>query len=148
MHVAPKGDVIVMLVTMIVTVKFDLMIAVAFGILLSFLIYMVKCKERKASIVKEKEATYKIKGPLSFLTVDRVFYVLQDVKSPVVLRMKDARYMDVSGAMALLNFIEQSDKSGLNVTLEQVPVHIKKTLVTMASNEQKDKLLFAEVDVM
>ncbi|MBL2480554.1 SulP family inorganic anion transporter, partial [Klebsiella pneumoniae] len=54
----------------------------------------------------------------------------------------------VSGAMALLNFIEQSDKSGLSVTLEQVPVHIKKTLVTMASNEQKDKLLFAEVDVM
>lgn len=80
--------------------------------------------------------------------MDRVFYALQDVKSPVVLRMKDARYMDVSGAMALLNFIEQSDKSGLNVTLEQVPVHIKKTLVTMASNEQKDKLLFAEVDVM
>lgn len=80
--------------------------------------------------------------------MDRVFYALQDVKSPVVLRMKDARYMDVSGAMALLNFIEQSDKSGLSVTLEQVPVHIKKTLVTMASNEQKDKLLFAEVDVM
>ena len=148
MHVAPKGDVIVMLVTMIVTVKFDLMIAVAFGILLSFIIYMVKCKERKASIVKEKEATYKIKGPLSFLTVDRVFYALQDVKSPVVLRMEDARYMDVSGAMALLNFIEKSDKSGFCVTLEQVPAHIKKTLVTMASNEQKDKLLFAEANVM
>ena len=62
--------------------------------------------------------------------------------------MKDARYMDVSGAKALLNFIEQSDKSGLSVTLEQVPAHIEKTLVTMASNEQKDKLLFAEVDVM
>ena len=39
MHVAPKGDVVVMLVTMIVTVKFDLMIAVAFGIILSFIIY-------------------------------------------------------------------------------------------------------------
>nr|MBR9646449.1 hypothetical protein [Streptococcus sp. 11-4097] len=86
-----------MLVTMVVTVKFDLMIAVAFGIILSFMIYMVKCKDRKASIVKEKDATYKIKGPLSFLTVDRVFHTLQDVKSPVVLRMKDVRYMDVSG---------------------------------------------------
>lgn len=148
MHVAPKGDVIVMLVTMIVTVKFDLMIAVAFGIILSFIIYMVKCKERKVSIVKEKEATYKIKGPLSFLTVDRVFYALQDVKSPVVLRMKDARYMDVSGAMALLNFIEQSDKSGLSVTLEQVPAHIKKMLVVMASNEQKDKLLFVKTETI
>ncbi len=55
MHVAPKGDVVVMLVTMIVTVKFDLMIAVAFGIILSFIIYMVKCKERKTSIVKRKK---------------------------------------------------------------------------------------------
>jgi SulP family sulfate permease len=109
---------------------------------------MVKCKERKASIVKEKDATYKIKGPLSFLTVDRIFYALQDVKSPVVLRMKDVRYMDVSGAMALFNFIEQSDKSGVSVTLEQVPTHIEKTLVTLASNEQKDKLQFVEAGAM
>ena len=65
MHVAPKGDVVVMLVTMIVTVKFDLMIAVAFGIILSFIIYMVKCKERKTSIVKEREETYTIQGSLS-----------------------------------------------------------------------------------
>ncbi|PDM37200.1 sulfate transporter, partial [Bacillus cereus] len=56
--------------------------------------------------------------------------------------------MDVSGAMALLNFIEQSGKSGLSVTLEQVPAHIEKILVTMASSEQKDKLLFTEADVM
>ena len=61
MHVAPKGDVVVMLVTMIVTVKFDLMIAVAFGIILSFIIYMVKCKERKTSIVKEKKKRTKFK---------------------------------------------------------------------------------------
>ncbi len=149
MHVAPKGDVVVMLVTMIVTVKFDLMIAVAFGIILSFIIYMVKCKERKASIVKEKEATYKIKGPLSFLTVDRVFLCFTRRKiSGCFTYEREAHYMDVSGAMALLNFIEQSDKSGLSVTLEQVPAHIEKTLVTMASKEQKDKLLFVEADVM
>ena len=125
MHVAPKGDVVVMLVTMIVTVKFDLMIAVAFGIILSFIIYMVKCKERKTSIVKEKEETYTIQG-LSFLSVDRIFSTLQDVKSPVILRMKDVRYMDVSGAMALLNFVEQSNKVGASVKLEQVHPSIEK----------------------
>ena len=126
MHVAPKGDVVVMFVTMIVTVKFDLMIAVAFGIILSFIIYMVKCKERETSIVKEKEETYTIQGPLSFLSVDRIFSTLQDVKSPVVLRMKDVRYMDVSGAMTLLNFVEQSNKVGASVKLEQVHPSIEK----------------------
>ena len=138
MHVAPKGDVVVMLVTMIVTVKFDLMIAVAFGIILSFIIYMVKCKERKTSIVKEKEETYTIQGPLSFLSVDRIFSTLQDVKSPVILRMKDVRYMDVSGAMALLNFVEQSNKVGASVKLEQVHPSIEKTIAVMASDEQKE----------
>ena len=70
------------------------------------------------------------------------------VKSPVVLRMKDARYMDVSGAMALLNFMSSRISPGLSVTLEQVPAHIKKTLVVMASNEQKDKLLFVKTETI
>lgn len=144
-HVAPRGDVIVMFVTMVVTVKFDLMVAVAFGIILSFIIYMVKCKERKASIIKEKEATYTIQGPLSFLSVDRIFASLQDVKSPVSLRMKDVHYMDVSGAMALLNFVEQSDKAGVRVTLEHVHPHVEKTIVMMANDEQKEKLQFLKV---
>ena len=124
MHVAPKGDVVVMFVTMIVTVKFDLMIAVAFGIILSFIIYMVKCKERETSIVKEKKKRTQFKGR-SFLSVDRIFSTLQDVKSPVVLRMKDVRYMDVSGAMTLLNFVEQSNKVA-SVKLEQVHPSIEK----------------------
>ena len=47
------------------------------------------------------------------------------MKSPVVLRMKDVRYMDVSGAMTLLNFVEQSNKVG-SVKLEQVHPSIEK----------------------
>lgn len=62
--------------------------------------------------------------------------------------MKDVRYMDVSGAMALLNFVEQSDKVGASVTLEQVPAHIENTIVTMASNEQKDKLQFVKAEAI
>ena len=64
MHVAPKGDVVVMFVTMIVTVKFDLMIAVAFGIILSFIIYMVKCKERETSIVKKRRNVHNSRAAL------------------------------------------------------------------------------------
>lgn len=140
MHVAPKGDVIVMLLTMIITVKFDLMIAVAFGILLSFVLYVVQCKERKASIIKEKDATYVIQGPLSFLSVDRIFASLQEAKSHMTLRLKDVHYMDASGAMALLNFVDHSEKTGTSVTLEHVQPHIKKTLLTLANEGQREKL--------
>lgn len=56
--------------------------------------------------------------------------------------MKDVRYMDVSGAMALLNFVEQSDKVGASVTLEQLHPSIEQIIVTMASNEQREQLQF------
>lgn len=142
MHATPKGDVMVMLVTMIITVKFDLMIAVGCGIVLSFLLYAVQCRERKASIVKEEgeEATYKIQGPLSFLSVDRIFASMQEVKSNFTLHLHDVHYMDTSGAMALLNFVDHSEKMGASVTLEHVQPHIKKTLLVMANEEQKEKL--------
>ncbi len=67
------------------------------------------------------------------------------MKSPVVLRMKDVRYMDVSGAMALLNFVEQSNKVGASVKLEQVHPSIEKTIAVMASDEQKEQLKILSV---
>lgn len=145
-HVAPKGDALVMLVTMIVTVKFDLMIAVAFGIILSFIIYMMQCKERKACIVKEEgeEATYRIRGPLSFLSADHIFSSLQEVKSHMTLRLNDVHYIDASGAMALLNFVDQTEKTGASITLEHIQPRIEKTLLTMANEEQRKKLHMAQ----
>ncbi|WIY62095.1 SulP family inorganic anion transporter [Bacillus arachidis] len=140
MHVAPKGDVIVMLFTMVVTVKFDLMIAVAFGILLSFILYMVQCKKRKASIIKGEGEMYMIQGPLSFLSVDRIFSSLQEVKSHLILRLNDVHYMDASGAMALLNFVDHTEKMGTSVTLEHLQPHVEKTLLNLANDEQREKL--------
>lgn len=140
MHVAPKGDVIVMLFTMVVTVKFDLMIAVAFGILLSFILYMVQCKKRKASIIKGEGEMYMIQGPLSFLSVDRIFSSLQEVKSHLILRLNDVHYMDASGAIALLNFVDHTEKMGASVTLEHLQPHVEKTLLNLANDEQREKL--------
>ncbi|PEK62512.1 sulfate transporter [Bacillus pseudomycoides] len=142
MRVAPKGDTVVMLLTMVITVKFDLMIAVAFGIVLSFILYMVQCKERKASIIKEEgqEAMYMIRGPLSFLSVDRIFSSLQEVKSHLTLRLNDVQYMDTSGAMALLNFVDHTEKMGASVTLERLQPHVEKTLLSLANDEQRKKL--------
>ncbi|WP_017153104.1 SulP family inorganic anion transporter [Bacillus bingmayongensis] len=140
MHVTPKGDVVVMLLTMVITVKFDLMIAVAFGIILSFILYMMQCKKRKASIVKGEGEMYMIQGPLSFLSVDRIFSSLQEVKSHLTLRLNDVHYMDTSGAMALLNFMDHTEKMGASVTLEHVQPHIEKTLLSLANDEQREKL--------
>lgn len=70
------------------------------------------------------------------------------MKSPVILRMKDVRYIDVSGAMALLTFIEQSRKAGMSVTLEQVHPHVEKTIVTMANDEQKEQLQFLKAETI
>lgn len=72
-HVSPRGDVIVMFTTMIITVVVDLTIAVMVGIALSLLVHRLRSRQRKAKVTQDDTGTYRIDGPLSFLSVDGVF---------------------------------------------------------------------------
>ncbi|WP_218054028.1 hypothetical protein, partial [Streptococcus sobrinus] len=77
-----------------ITVYFDLMIAVAVGILLSFILYIATCKKREVSIKEDDNHTYIISGPLSFLSVDRIFSSIQQTESPITLQLEGVNYMD------------------------------------------------------
>ncbi|WP_067475898.1 SulP family inorganic anion transporter [Nocardia amamiensis] len=139
-HVSPKGDVAVMLSTMIITVLVDLTVAVAVGVVLAVMIHAVRARQRTASIVRDDAETHHIHGPLSFLSVDHVFTSLRKVESTLALSLKHVSYIDVSGAKALLAFIDHSERSGVELSIEQLPPHIETTLTALASEEQHDKL--------
>lgn len=139
-HVTPKGDVLVMILTMVITVYFDLMIAVAVGILLSFILYIATCKKREVSIKEDDNHTYIISGPLSFLSVDRIFSSIQQTESPITLQLEGVNYMDTSGAMALLNFAEQAERKGTSVKVVCMQPHVEKVLIRLANEEQQEKL--------
>ncbi|UQA96975.1 SulP family inorganic anion transporter [Streptomyces halobius] len=139
-HVTPRGDVAVMFVTMIVTVVLDLTVAVAVGVVLALIVHVVQSRQHKASIVQDETDTYRIEGPLSFLSVDRVFTTLRDDQSNLSLSLKDVTYMDMSGAKALLTFIDHSHKSGVELDIRDLPPHVENRLTALADEEQRGKL--------
>ncbi|WP_308212199.1 MULTISPECIES: SulP family inorganic anion transporter [Nocardia] len=139
-HVAPRGDVVVLFATMAITVLVDLTVAVAVGVALALIVHAVQARQRKATIAEDGSATYRIRGPLSFLSADHVFSSLRNGHSTLSLNLKDVHYVDMSGAKALLTFIDHSEKAGVDVGLEEVPAHIEKRLVALANPAQYERL--------
>nr|WP_280265987.1 SulP family inorganic anion transporter [Nocardia wallacei] len=132
-HVSPKGDVAVLFSTMIITVVFDLTIAVAVGVALSLVVHFIQTRQRKASIVQDDTDTYRIHGPMSFLSADHVITSLRAADSDVSLCLQNVNYMDTSGAKALLNNIHHSEKTGNSLSIKELPPHIEDRLSTRAS---------------
>ncbi|MFI2431434.1 SulP family inorganic anion transporter [Streptomyces sp. NPDC018693] len=145
-HVSPRGDVLVMFATMIITVLLDLTIAVAVGVVLALVVHGVQSRRRKATIVHEGDDGYRIEGPLSFLSVDHVFTALREDRSTLSLSLKDVTYMDMSGAKALLTFIDHAHRSGVELGIREVPSHVQDRLVALADEGQRDKLRTAGVE--
>ncbi len=139
-HASPRGDVAVMFATMIVTVLVDLTVAVAVGVALALVVHVLKSRQHKASIIHDGADAYRIEGPLSFLSVDRVFTTLRDDRSNLSLSLKDVTYMDMSGAKALLTFIDHSHESGVELGIKDLPPHVADRLIALANEEQRGKL--------
>ncbi|WJV45361.1 SulP family inorganic anion transporter [Streptomyces flavofungini] len=139
-HVTPRGDVAVMFVTMIVTVLFDLTVAVAAGVLLAFVVHAVPGRRGRARVIRDDADAYRIEGPLSFLSVDRVFSALPGDRSNLSLSLEGVSYIDLSGAKALLTFIDHSRNAGVELNLNDLPPHVENRLTALASGEQRDKL--------
>ncbi|QUR69727.1 SulP family inorganic anion transporter [Mycobacterium spongiae] len=139
-HVSPKGDVAVMFTTMIVTVLVDLIVAVGAGIALSLVIHAFRSRRGRAHVTQDEAGTYRIDGPLSFLSAYSVFTPLRDGRTHVTLDLEKVTYLDTSGAQALLYFIDHSEMDGIEVSLRQIPPRIEDQLVALADQQQRDKL--------
>lgn len=93
---APRSDVLVLLVCLSLTVIFDMVIAITFGVILASLLFMREIAKmtrlhnlaehkRYASEVPAQTLIYKINGPLFFAAAERVFDELLAVRDHKVL---------------------------------------------------------------
>lgn len=139
-HVSPKGDVIVLFTTMIVTVVVDLTVAVLVGIILSLILHAFRSRQRKANVTQDDAGTYFIDGPLSFLSVDSVFTVLRNDRTDVSLNLENVTYLDTSGARALLYFLDHAEQDGIELCIKKMPPHLENQLFALADDEQREKL--------
>ncbi|MFM4722468.1 C4-dicarboxylic acid transporter DauA [Aeromonas sp. R4-2] len=153
---APKSDVLVLLVCLSLTVIFDMVIAITFGVILASLLFMREIAKmtklhdlaehkRYAHEVPNNCLLYKINGPLFFAAAERVFAELEaQVKGHkvLVLQMEAVSILDAGGLSAFLHFGKQMAKAGVELRVAELQFQPLKTLARAKVRPQPGKLEF------
>ncbi|MGY6037408.1 C4-dicarboxylic acid transporter DauA [Aeromonas sp. AE23HZ002T15] len=139
---APRSDVLVLLVCLSLTVIFDMVIAITFGVILASLLFMREIAKmtklhnlaehrRYAGEVQAETLVYKINGPLFFAAAERVFgELLAQVKEhkTLVLQMEAVSILDAGGLSAFQQFAKRMAKAGVRVRVAELQFQPLKTL--------------------
>lgn len=147
----PKSDVVVLLVTMILTVIFDLTIAIEVGLVLAIILFMRRVMEstsinvvrdqlevhhdgerhdQEISIPKGVEV-YEIEGPFFFGIANKFDEAMRRVggSSKIrIVRMRKVSFIDSTGIHNLEIFIRSTQKEGRVVILSGVGEEVRATL--------------------
>ncbi|MFQ2108409.1 C4-dicarboxylic acid transporter DauA [Aeromonas rivipollensis] len=139
---APRSDVLVLLVCLSLTVIFDMVIAITFGVILASLLFMREIAKmtrlhnlaehgRYASEVPAQTLLYKINGPLFFAAAERVFEeLLAQVgeHKALILQMEAVSILDAGGLSAFQQFTKRMAKSGVQLKVAELQFQPLKTL--------------------
>lgn len=139
---APKSDILVLVVTFLLTVFFDLVVAIEIGMVLAVFLFM----KRMSDVAEIKPWTYKenldeneisenldlkhvpantmvyeISGPMFFGSAnDFLSLPLEKHKNVLILRMRNVPSMDISGLDSIKEAWEACQKNGVTLLLSHV----------------------------
>ena len=143
---APKSDILVLIVTFILTVIFDLVVAIEIGMVLACLLFIKRMSEETHadSWVYTDDDTpdidehlqklplqirvYEITGPLFFGAADAIEHiVVKDFTRCLVLRMRGVPALDSTAMNALQNLVKTCESKGITLVFSHVneqPMHV------------------------
>jgi len=141
----PKEDAFVMIFVTIVTIFFDLAIAVILGVIISALVFAWKHARIYANTktIDKNSKIYELNGPLFFASVQSFmdnFNVKNDPKN-IIIDFKNTRVLDASGADAIENLYKKYTKVGKNIILE----HLSQDCIAILK-QAKSSVIKAEDD--
>ncbi len=139
---APKSDVAVLIVTFILTVFFDLVVAIEFGMVLAAFLFLkrmsdvaqirqwvdkgnledpILSEDSDLKQVPKNAVVYEIFGALFFGAANNFLNVINDDgKNVLILRMRNVPAMDISGLDALEETLAICQKRGMTLLLSHV----------------------------
>ncbi len=117
---APKSDILVLVTTFVLTVVFDLVVAIAVGMVLAVVLFMKRMADvthirawnddeflvshdnSQLKDIPDHVAVFEIEGPMFFASADkfRALELKEDVRV-MILRMRDVPALDISGVKNL-----------------------------------------------
>ncbi|WP_336631213.1 MULTISPECIES: SulP family inorganic anion transporter [unclassified Microbacterium] len=127
-----RADALAFIVTAVITVSFDLIVAVLIGVVLAGVVALRNMSRassvRREEIVGDAEpgddriAILRLGGPLFFAAADRVSAEIDGVRgvSVVILRMSRLELVDATGARALGDIVQALERRGVTVLIKGV----------------------------
>lgn len=150
---APKSDISVLLVTFLLTVIFDLTIAIEIGLLLAIILFLRRVMENtqiraysgQLDVAEGTESTthevldvakgvevYEIDGPFFFGVATKFDEMMRTsmAEKPLVriIRMRKVPFIDATGVHNLEILIQSSQKDGIDVVLSGVNENVHRVL--------------------
>lgn len=162
---APKNDKALLLITFLLTVFADLVIAVNVGVLLAALLFMKRMSET-VQIEGESEANlaavcpigvprgvqiYTIDGPLFFgaaATFERTLAGLHDDSSTMVLRLSRVPFADATAMQALKDIIRHFSQRNIHVVLCEASPRVAAKLENFGLNKQRSDVRASVIEAL
>lgn len=156
----PKSDISVLAVTFLLTVIFDLTIAIEMGLLLAFILFLRRVMENteiraysgqlevdEGSEMAHHEVlevnpgveVYEIDGPFFFGVATKFDELMRNTigRKPIVriIRMRKVPFIDSTGIHNLETLIKSSQEEGIHVVLSGVKENVRASLVNAGVNK-------------
>jgi SulP family sulfate permease len=156
-RVAPKSDVTVLVTCFLLTVVFDMVQAVAVGVVLASLLFMrrmaeiAEVKTSDSSVLAGMDMprgvqVYEIAGPLFFGAAQKAMSVFDDIHSQtkvLILYLEQVPVIDATGLVALETLIDRSRRAGLKLILAGLQKQPAEALDKAQIRRDPGKLAFA-----
>ena len=136
---SPKSDIIVLVTTFVLTVVFDLVLAIEIGMILAALLFMKRMSEETEiegwqyvdeeddpdsiglRVVPEHTKVYEISGPMFFGAADKILTIsLEDTDNCLILRMRSVNAIDATAMHSLETLYEDCKKKHISLVLSHV----------------------------
>lgn len=132
---APKSDILVLVLTFVLTVVFDLVVAIEIGLLITVILFMKRMtdvtnirtweekgeKDGRFKEIPAKTRVYEINGPLFFATSDIISAIgTDDEIETVVFRMHSIPSLDISALQTLEKVYKDYNQKNIRVMFSHV----------------------------
>ena len=136
---APKSDILILVITFVLTVVFDLVVAIGVGMVLAAILFMKRMSDETSvngwkyidpdtdvdhidlKVVPKDVRVYEISGPLFFGAADKIStIILKEYTHTLILRMRAVPSLDSTAMNALDLLYEKCKKQGVRLILSHV----------------------------
>lgn len=137
---APKSDIIVLVLTFVLTVVFDLVVAIEVGMIIAAVLFMKRMSDQsevkgwkyyeddendadsiELRTVPKQVRVYEITGPMFFGAADRIAQIsLKDYTKCLIIRMRGVPAVDATAMHSLEELYDKCKKKGVKMVLSHV----------------------------